>query len=169
MPGDDRQPGGDRHASWWRRSSRAVGGQDVGQRGGGGAAVEDHAAVGAGQQVERRGGDLALALGAGAVPLAEPGLDEREGAGRDGAAVHPAQHARPARAAARSRRTVSVVTPNCSATAVTATRPRSATSVAMACWRSSAYTGPPPRRQTPLRCPIVWVSCCDCVVLRPIR
>src|SRR4051794_26632630 len=41
----------------------------------------------------------------------------------------------------RSRRMVSVVTPNSSASPVTATRPRRFTSAAIACWRSSAYRG----------------------------
>src|SRR3954449_11482646 len=60
---------------------------------------------------------------------------------------------------ARSRRTVSVVTPNCSASAVTATRPRSATSPAMACCRSSGYTDAPPSMPGPVGFALCW--CCS--------
>ena len=51
---------------------------------------------------------------------------------------------RPMRSRAdRSRRTVSVVTENSSASSATETRPCWVMAWAMACWRSSAYTGAP--------------------------
>ena len=116
-----------------------VAGEQAGQPAGGGAGVEQHGPVRRREQVEGGPGDPVL------LRRCWPGR-ARRARPRSRPAPRPAPRrrapgapGRSARATERSRRTVSVVTSNCSAIAFTDTRPRSVTSWAIACWRSSAY------------------------------